>query len=182
MPIPKDRKYTAEEFFKLEEETDENERFELLNGEIVAMGTPNEMHQDIAGGLYMKLRLFIEANRGKCKPFIAPFEVRLNNDNVVQPDVFVVCDPEKRDGKRVNGAPDFIVEVLSSNRYDDLVRKHHIYAEAGVREYWIVDPKNRRTLVYFFEKDQFPNIYTFEQPIPVGIYGGELTITIADFI
>lgn len=180
MPIPEKRKYTAIEFFDIiSETTDKNE---LLNGEIVSQAAPNTVHQKISGETYWELKAYIKKKGGKCQTFISPYDVVIDFYNVVQPDVFIVCDPDKIDDKRCNGAPDFIVEVVSTNRYDDFVRKHHIYADAGVREYWIVDPKKRRTVVYFFEVDSDPNIYTFEQPIPVGIYGGELTITIADFI
>lgn len=180
MPIPNDRKYTADEFFELE--TDENERYELIDGEIVALATPTELHQDIAGGLYSELRAYIRNKGGKCKAMISPFAVKLDDKNVVEPDVFVVCDPNKRDGKRINGAPDFVVEVVSSNRKYDFVEKYEKYATSGVREYWIVDPKNKRTVVYWFEDEYIINIYTFDQPIPVGIYDGELNITIADII
>ncbi len=93
-----------------------------------------------------------------------------------------MCGPSKLDDNRCNGVPDWIVEILSTNRDDDLVRKYRIYKYAGVREYWIVDPKNQKTLVYFFEKNDFPNIYTFDTPIPVEIYNKKLTITISELL
>lgn len=181
MPFPKDHKYTAEEYFALTPE-DSTERYELINGELVLQAAPGEIHQDIVGGLYSEIRIFIRSNGGNCKPMIAPFEVVLDEHNVVQPDVMIICDKNKMDGKRCNGAPDFIIEVLSANRRDDLVDKLALYSAHGVREYWIVDPKNEKTLVYFFEKSDFPNIYTFDTPVPVGIYGGELTINISELM
>lgn len=180
MPTPKDKRYTAEEFFELEPET--NERMELINGEIISQAAPSPAHQQIAGGIHSELRVYIKKKGGKCVPFISPLDVRIDDKNVLQPDVFVICDPKKIGDKRIEGAPDLVVEVLSSDRRYDLVQKFGIYENAGVREYWIIDPKNRRTLVYFFENDSFPNIYTFDQPIPVGIYGGELEITVGDAI
>ena len=71
---------------------------------------------------------------------------------------------------------------MSNNRYDDLVRKLGLYQNADVRKYWIIDPQNECTIVYVFDEMLSLNIYTFDQPVPVGIYGGELTITVTDMI
>ena len=180
MPNPKDHKYTADEYFALTPET--NKHVELRDGEIVDFATPTPEHQNIAGGLYSEIRSFIRRNNGNCKPFISPLDVKLDDYNVVQPDVFVICDKDKIDDKRCNGAPDWCIEVLSTNRKDDLIDKLALYQKNGVREYWIVDPRNEKTLVYFFEKSDFPNIYTFDTPVPVGIYDGGLTINISELI
>ncbi len=181
MPTPRDHKYTAEEFLKLTPEN-KSERYELINGEIVAQAAPSEIHQDITLSIYAELRNFIRKNNGTCKPMAAPFDVVLNDDNVVQPDVFVVCDRDKMDGKRCNGAPDFIIEVTSSNYGHDYIDKLDLYRKSGVREYWIVDPLYERVMVYFFEKSSSPEIYTFDMSIPVGIYDGKLNICINDLI
>ena len=180
MPTPNDHKMTAEEFFKLAPET--NTHMELRDGEIVDFATPTPEHQDIVGGMYSEIRTFIRTNSGDCKPFISPLDVKLDDYNVVQPDVFVICDPSKYDNLRCYGAPDWCIEVLSTNRNDDLYRKLALYQAHGVREYWIVDPKNSKVLVYFFEKSDFPNIYTFDTAIPVGIYDGKLSINISEMI
>lgn len=180
MPFPKNRKYTAEEYFNENPET--NRHIELRDGEIVSLASPSVIHQRISGGIYRKIGNFIDSNNGKCEPFISPLDVRLDDYNVVQPDIFVICDPSKFDNKRCYGAPDWTIEVLSENRKDDLINKLALYQEHGVREYWIVDPKNEKTLVYFFEQSDFPSIYTFDTAIPVGIYGGELSINIKDLI
>lgn len=182
MPFPKDKRYTAEEFFALHPEESNSERYELMNGEIIALAAPTLEHQDIVGGLYTELRSFIKSGGGKCKPFISPTDVVLDYFNVVQPDVFVVCNPDKLDGKRCNGAPDFVIEVASSNRSTDFTRKLTLYAESGVREYWIVDPSYERVLVYFFEKSNSPYIYTFDKQIPVGIYNNNLKINISELL
>ena len=107
---------------------------------------------------------------------------KLDDCNVVQPDVFVVCDSSKINDKYCDGVPDFIVEVISTNRSDDIVRKLALYSRHGVREYWIVDPKNKRTIVYFFEKNNFPDIYTFDTDIPVSIYDSKISINIAELL
>lgn len=169
---------TAEEYFKQTAET--TQPTELLDGEVVALASPSAQHQDIALGLGSELRDFVKKNGGKCKPFIAPMDVRINEWNVVQPDVFITCKPEQLTEQYLDGAPDFVCEIVSSNRIDDFDRKLLLYRENGVREYWIIDPQNRKTLVYFFEEGSFPDIYTFETPIPVRIWDGKLSITVAE--
>lgn len=180
MPYPGKGKMTAEEYFSKIPDT--NAHIELRDGEIVNFATPTVEHQDIVGGLYSEIRNFIKRGGGDCKPFVSPLDVRLDDYNVVQPDVFVICDPSKYDDKRCYGSPDWCIEVLSTNRRDDLVDKLALYSAHGVREYWIVDPKNEKTLVYFFEKSDFPSIYTFDTAVPVGIYDGKLTIKISELI
>ena len=180
MPFPRDHKYTAEEFFNESPET--KQHVELRDGKIIDFATPTIEHQDIVGGLYSEIRSFIKRNSGDCKPFVSPLDVKLDDYNVVQPDVFVICDPSRFDDKRCYGAPDWCIEVLSTNRRDDLIDKLALYQKFGVREYWIVDPKNEKTLVYFFENSDFPNIYTFDAAVPVGIYGGKLNICIKDLL
>ena len=181
MPTPRDHKYTAEEFFKLTPEN-ESERYELINGEIVAQAAPSEIHQKLVMRISNQIDTFILSNRGKCQTMISPFDVVIDNGNVVQPDVFVVCDRDKMDGKRCNGAPDFVIEVTSSNYGHDYIDKLDLYRKSGVREYWIVDPLYERVMVYFFEQSSSPNIYTFDMPVPVGIYDGKLTICIKELI
>ena len=172
MPIPQSKYYTADEFFNYTSES--NERLELINGEIVAMSSPSELHQTLVGELFAEIRNYIKSNNGNCKPFVAPFDVKLDNSNVVIPDVSVICDKSKLDGKRCNGAPDWVIEVVSSNYKDDYFRKLNLYQVSGVREYWIVDPRINRTFVYFFEDmkedSNIIGFYDFNQTIPVGIY------------
>lgn len=180
MPMPNNHKYTADEYFARTPET--NEHVELREGQIVDFATPNVLHQEIVGGLYSEIRSFIRSNKGDCKPFVSPLDVKLDNYNVVQPDVFVICDPSKYDEKRCYGAPDWVIEVLSTNRSDDLISKLALYQRFGVREYWIVDPKNEKTLVYFFERSDLPNIYTFDSAVPVNIYDGSLAVNISELV
>lgn len=181
MPTPRDHKYTAEEFFKLTPEN-ESERYELINGEIVAQAAPSTIHQRLIGNLFFSIKSFINANKGKCEPFISPYDVMLDDETVVQPDISVICDPDKLDSKRCNGAPDLVIEVTSSNYGHDYIDKLDIYRKTGVREYWIVDPLYERVMVYYFEQSSSPNIYTFDMPVPVGIYDGKLTICIKELI
>ena len=112
-------------------------------------------------------------------PFMAPTDVQLDCDDrtVVQPDVMVVCDRGKYRNGRVWGAPDLIIEVLSpSTRKKDMTLKQHKYANAGVREYWMIEPKSQQILVYDFEHEDFPKIYGFSDRIPVLIWDGRCEI------
>ena len=181
MPFPRDHKYTAEEFFKLTPEN-ESERYELINGEIFAQSAPSTIHQTLVMRISSKIDNFIMSNKGKCKVLISPFDVVLDDENVVQPDVLVICKDDKLDNKRCNGAPDLIIEVTSSNYGRDYIDKLDIYRKSGVREYWIVDPLYERVMVYFFEMSNSPNIYTFDSEVPVGIYDGKLTICVKDLL
>ena len=177
--VPTPNKMTAEEYFRKTETM--QERTELLDGQIVAMGSPSRTHQRIAYGIHRSIDDFIRANGGSCEVNEA-LDAHLDEYNVPVPDVMVVCDPSKLDEQGCHGAPDWVVEVLSKNRSDDLHRKLELYQNAGVREYWIVDPKNEKTLVYFFERNDLPDIYTFDTPIPVEIYDRKLEIRVADLV
>lgn len=176
--IPNDKKYTAEEYFKLT--ADWEERTELIEGLIIAMASPSRTHQRIAGRLFGRADQFITANGGNCEAMQA-VDVQLDDTNVVVPDVLVICDPSKADDKRYYGAPDWVVEITSTNRENDFDRKLGLYRENGVREYWIVDTDKHKVWVYDF--DHHPNVVEFHDwtdEIPVRIYGGKLRIRIAD--
>ena len=93
---------------------------------------------------------YIKKHHGSCRVFCAPFDVKLSDSplTIVQPDLMVIYNPDKLDGKRCNGAPDFIIEIVSpGNPADDYIRKLYYYKNAGVREYWIVDPRRRTITV-----------------------------------
>lgn len=181
MPLPMtERKYTVSEYFEAVQET--NQLTELINGEIVMQAAPNERHHDVASGLFVKFVNHVAANAGKCKPFIAPFDVVLNDFTVVQPDVFILCDRSKSDGKRVHGAPDLAVEVTSSNKADDYSRKLRLYSENGVREYWIIDIERRQTTVFVFGDTARISFYDFDKPVPVGIWDNELLVNISEML
>lgn len=180
MPMPKGEKMTAKEFFERVPETDDH--IELRGGVVIDFASPSAVHQRLALRISAVIDGYIRKKGGRCEVFISPLDVVLDDSNVVQPDVFVVCDPKKVGEKRVNGVPDMVIEILSTNRKDDLVDKLALYQSHGVREYWIVDPVNKKILVYFFDNSDFPSIYNFESPAPVGIYGGELTITVEDML
>lgn len=102
-----------------------------------------------------------------------PFDVKLSDRplTIVQPDLMIICDKDKLDGKRCNGAPDFIIEIVSpGNASDDYVKKLYYYKNCGVREYWIVDPNRRTVTVNYFEGDSITVQYPFGAAIKVNIY------------
>lgn len=152
----------------------EGERAELIDGEMFMMATPTWAHQEILVYLLFEIESYIRKNKGKCKVLPAPFGVYIKNDNrnFVEPDISVICDGEKRDEKGCLGAPDWIIEIVSpSSKKMDYVRKTALYQEAGVREYWIVDPDKGTVTVYRAGEWDTPVCHPFSGPIQAGIYG-----------
>ena len=179
MPLLKDY-YTAEDYWNLPE----GERAELIDGKFYNMAPPSRIHQKLVMELSATIREYIKKNHGSCEVYPAPFAVNLDADDKdwVEPDVSVICDPNKLTDRGCSGAPDLIFEIVSpASRKMDYSLKNMIYSQAGVREYWIVDPAKERTTVYHYEDDAAPVIYTFSQEIPVAIYDG-LTIRISDLL
>ncbi|WP_028509134.1 Uma2 family endonuclease [Ruminococcus sp. NK3A76] len=180
MPLKENRKYTAEEYLALTPET--NEKSELIYGEIVAQAAPSIQHQRISREVSFQLVSYVKSKGGKCEVFSAPTDVKLDEYTVVQPDIFIGCDPERFDKQKFNGAPDLVIEIVSSNLTDDYSTKLELYKNSGVREYWIIDPKVEKTVVYLFGDRVEVNIYTFDKPIPVSLYNGEISITVKDML
>lgn len=168
MPLPKRESHTTDYIYSLPE----GERAELIDGQIYDMAPPSRRHQEIAGELFTIIHNYIKSKGGSCKPFIAPFAVFLNEDdkNYVEPDISVICKPEKLTERGCNGAPDWIIEIVSpSSRRMDYFTKLFKYRTVGVREYWIVDPDKNRITVYNFESEDTIE-YTFSDSVKTGIY------------
>lgn len=173
----KQGEYTLEDYYALPDER----RVELIDGVIYDMSSPLFAHQIIVGEIFAQVREYIEKNKGECVPAIAPVDVQLDCDNktMVQPDVMIVCDPEKIRRFGIFGAPDFILEVLSSStRKKDLTLKLSKYIEAGVREYWIIDPEKKLLLTYDFSEEGMPCIYPLEGEVGLAIYEEKLKINL----
>ena len=142
------------------------EQVELLRGKLFKMSpAPREIHQRVLNEINFELMSFFRNKT--CRVYPAPFDVRIPakgakgmTDNqiytIVQPDLCVVCDLEKIDGRGCVGAPDLVVEILSpSNSRKDLKDKYEIYQEAGVPEYWIVDADDKAIYRYVLEGDTY---------------------------
>ena len=161
---------------------DENERIEIIEGEIINMSpAPSRIHQEIITAILMELGNYIKSNNGPCEVYPAPFDVILKKDdedvryskNIIQPDISVICDKTKLTDKGCSGSPDMIVEVVSPfNPRNDYIRKLSLYEEFKVCEYWIINPMEENILVYTLTPDGYgaPKMYTFNDKIKVNIY------------
>ena len=163
-----ERKQTIEFIEKLPEGV----RAELIDGEVYYMASPSVTHQRVLGRLSLRIGSYILERNGSCEVFLAPFAVYLMNDikNYVEPDLCVICKPDKLDDKGCHGAPDWTIEIVSpGSKHMDYIVKLKEYKKAGVREYWIVDPDEQKVIVYNFEHGDMKE-YSFMESVPAGIY------------
>ncbi len=171
-----DRRFTLEDYYALPDDI----RVELIDGVFYDMATPSHLHQMILGELHLLFRKCTDEHNVPCDVWLAPSDVRLDRDDftMVQPDLFVVCSREYDHPNRLEGAPDLAVEILSpSTRSKDMGLKLFKYWNAGVREYWVVDPKNRSVAVYCFNgEDCVQEQYSFSDTVPVHISDGTCSI------
>ncbi len=175
MALPQEKSYTYADLL----EWNDGKRYELYNGQPVMMSPPLRQHQEISGEIYLQIGTYLKGK--KCKVYHAPFSVRpfaadgdspYDTDTLVEPDITVVCSSDKLDKYGCKGAPDLVVEILSpsTKQYDCLV-KYKLYQQAGIREYWIVDPDKKLVLVYTLVDGQYyvPEVYTAKDSVPVEV-------------
>ena len=157
---------------------------ELIDGVLYDMASPYFVHQDISGYLYAEIYRYIREHNRKCKVLAAPSSVQLDCDDktMVEPDIFIVCDHQKIRRFGIFGAPDFVVEILSpSTRKKDMTLKLYKYLNAGVREYWIIDPSKKVLITYdFTDAEYLPNVHPLEGEAGISIFGGDLKISLSD--
>lgn len=147
------------------------ERVELIKGKLFKMSpAPSSRHQEISFNLAREIGTFLKGKA--CKAFSAPFDVRLtrkedqNTSTVVQPDLCVICDLEKIDKRGCVGAPDLVIEILSpGNTKREMDDKFSLYEEAGVQEYWLVEPDNKVIFAYTLNQE---GIYIGRKPYTEG--------------
>ena len=180
MPLLNSKNYTIKDIYALAD----GQRAELIDGQIYDMAPPSPMHQKLVQQLGRIIGNYIEKKGGSCEVYPAPFAVFIKEDdaNYVEPDISVICDKNKISHRGCEGAPDFVIEIVSpSSRKMDYSLKNALYADSNVREYWIVDPARERTTVYRYEQDVAPIIIPFGDWIKVGIYG-DLKICIDELL
>jgi len=156
--LKKQEKYTYADYLTW----DDNERWEIINGVVYNMTpAPSTKHQLTSIELSAQIRNFLWERETPCMVFHAPFDIRFPEGikdedkiiDVVQPDIVVICDTFKIDEKGCQGAPDFIIEILSpSTAQKDHVIKRALYEKNGVKEYWLIDPIHGIVTVYMLEE------------------------------
>ncbi len=137
---------------------------ELIKGKLFnrSPAVPSRNHQQVS--IALSALVWNHFRKDKCQVFEAPFDVRLNrtkqsdiqSTTVVQPDLCVICDDDKLDTRGCNGAPDLVVEILSSGDTKRAMKeKFEVLEESGVREYWLVNPHDKNVIIYTLENDCF---------------------------
>lgn len=149
--------YTYSDYLKWKFE----ERLELFRGRIFRLSAPNRRHQEVSRALLVEVVNILK--KSPCQAFSAPFDVRLPVKNrkkdtevntVVQPDLCIICDESKLDSRGCCGAPDLVVEILSpGNSKKEIRLKHELYEEAGVKEYWIINPEEENIVVFILNEE-----------------------------
>ena len=138
----------------------EGARLELIEGNLVEEPAPEYGHQDMVTLMVARLRIFADEHHlGKI--LVAPVDVYLDYENVLQPDILFIANQNlhliERDG--IHGAPDLVIEILSpSNAYNDFTTKFYLYEKYGVKEYFIVDPTRKESVSYLLLNGQFKEI------------------------
>ncbi|SHN32650.1 Endonuclease, Uma2 family (restriction endonuclease fold) [Cyclobacterium lianum] len=156
---------------------------ELIKGKIFkkAAAAPKRIHQKVSVELSFRLTGFLKGK--KCQVYTAPFDVRFPENStadhkihdVVQPDICVICDPEKLDDRGCIGAPDLIVEILSpSNSKTELKHKFELYEVNGVREYWIIHAETQDLLIYSLKSGKYvpSRLFTTGDVVELAVING----------
>ena len=174
-PLKEQGEYTFSDLEKLPE----GRLYELIDGMLFDMATPSWIHQKIGEEVFLAIHQHIRDHKGKCMVSLAPVGIFLdgNRDSTyVIPDLFVVCDRSKLRKDSILGAPDFVLEVISpSTAAKDKIVKATKYMDAGVREYWIIDPYKNKLVVYDYSGPQ-THILPLEGKYAIGIFEEELLI------
>lgn len=173
----KQGEYTVEDYYALPDER----RVEMIDGAIYDMSAPEVVHQRIVGRVFFRISEYIQNKGGDCIPMMSPVDVCLDCDDktMVQPDVIILCDENKIKRWGIMGAPEFVLEVTSaSTRKRDYTKKLQKYADAGVKEYWIIDPKKKSLVTYDFINEDMPCVYPLEGKAGLALYNGELEINL----
>lgn len=171
MALPQARTYTEYDYYSLPENT----RAELIEGQLYYQAAPSRAHQEILNFLNTELNIYVRSKGGDCRIYPAPFAVKLHPDKhtIVEPDITVICNHSKLTDQGCTGAPDWIIEIVSpGNPSNDYIRKLYLYADAWVKEYWIVDPRSETIFVYYLAQENFkPKAYSFQDTVTANLFG-----------
>ena len=141
------------------DERREHPRYERIQGEEKQLAQPATPHASVAMNLAFIFRGYLRGKR--CRVF-GEVDVFFDEANHFVPDLVIVCDRDKIKYNGIHGAPDLVVEILSpGTARDDRTRKKEVYERAGVREYWLVNPKDRSVEVYHLIEGKYllDNLY-----------------------
>jgi len=149
LTVEKKKKYTIDDYILLEE----GAPFQLINYDLVMSPSPIPEHQIISGRIFNKISAFLEQTNNNGIAMYSPVDVNLDEGNILQPDLLYISESRINIiQKRIEGAPDLIIEILSpSNAYYDLKQKKQVYEKYGVKEYIIVDPIDQNVELYFLK-------------------------------
>ncbi len=159
-PITNQGSYTYEDYKGFPDDF----RCEIIDGQIYDMTpAPSIRHQEIVLKLGRLLGDYLDTKKHACRVYIAPADVILAEDEVVQPDVFIVCDPSKLRKEGLFGVPDVVFEVLSPTTVKkDRSKKMKLYRRFGVLEYFLVDPENELVEKYVFPQGMVGFVESYE--------------------
>lgn len=176
LAIKQDQKYTFADY----ESWPEDERWEIIEGVPYAMAAPSRLHQAVVAELLIQIGVYLRDK--PCEIYPAPFNVRLPVENeanefietTIEPDLSIICDPDKLDDKGCRGAPDWIIEVLSpTTALRDMNIKRDLYQQHGVKEYWIVHPLERWVMIYTLDDAgnyAMPLVVGMDEATPVSLF------------
>ena len=174
--------HTVKDYFAMPSD----KRVELIDGVFYDMAAPSNIHQTISMELSFQLSLFVRQNYGECSVHAAPFAVQLDQDDrtMVEPDIVVICSRDRQRYFGCYGAPDLVVEILSpATARKDMTIKLHKYLEAGVKEYWVVNPESRQIIVYKNTVNSLSfHSYNFSEKVPVGIWENRCYVDLSEII
>ncbi len=174
LALKKEKRYTYSDYITWPDE----ERWEIIDGVAYNMSpAPKVKHQRVVSLLNRKLADKTE-EKG-CSLFIAPTDVVFDDFNVVQPDVFVVCDKNKVTEDNIKGSPDLIIEVTSpSTELKDKREKKNLYEKSGVKEYIIVFPEGEYLERYCLKDDKYniPEILNWDETLKLSLFEIEINL------
>ena len=170
--VKKDKRFTYQDYLNWPED----ERWELIDGEAYCMSpAPKIIHQRILNNLAYEFTRQLK----KCQHFIAPTDVVLDDFNVVQPDLFVVCSKKKITEDNIQGAPDLVIEITSpATELKDRREKKALYERFGVKEYIIVFPDREYLERYVLKNKKYgpPEIFNWDEPLKLRTFRMELKL------